>query len=153
LRATVLIIWGEENVEIATGGSSILLSLDIILSSSVYFLPKLLQSSEEVDKEILPDLFLNATVMIADVEGFTAWSSVREPIQVFKFLEALHENFDVIAERHKVYKVESTAEYFGKHKKMGPCKMLIEHASDFLDFPLLQWGCRVFQRSDLIMQS
>jgi len=118
LRAAVLIIWNEENVESVIGATSILLSLDIILSSSVYFFPKLLQRSDAVDKEILPDLFLNTTLMIADIQGFAAWTSVREPIQVFKFLEALNENFDVIAERHKVYKIESTAEYFGKDRKL-----------------------------------
>ena len=31
----------------------------------------------------IADLFPDCTVMFADVEGFTAWSSVREPSQVF----------------------------------------------------------------------
>jgi hypothetical protein len=32
----------------------------------------------------IADLFPNCTVMFADIAGFTAWSSSREPIQVFK---------------------------------------------------------------------
>ena len=130
LRVAVRAIWGEEEVAVAMGVYSILLSLDTILSSSVYFLPKLLQSSEEMENEILPDLFLNTTIMIADIEGFIAWSSVREPVQVFKFLEALYENFDVIAERHKIYKIESTAECFGKDMKLR----LVEYRSMSLTF-------------------
>lgn len=30
----------------------------------------------------MADLYLNCTVMFADIVGFTAWSSVREPTQV-----------------------------------------------------------------------
>ena len=35
----------------------------------------------------IAELFPNVTVMFADVAGFTAWSSVREPSQVFTLLE------------------------------------------------------------------
>ena len=37
----------------------------------------------------LADLFLETTVIFADVSGFTAWSSSREPFQVFVLLETL----------------------------------------------------------------
>lgn len=37
--------------------------------------------------EPIADLFPEATVMFADIAGFTAWSSVREPTQVFKLLK------------------------------------------------------------------
>ena len=42
----------------------------------------------------IADLFPSATVMFADIEGFTAWSSVREPAQVFTLLEAVYVTFD-----------------------------------------------------------
>lgn len=35
----------------------------------------------------IADLFPNVTVMFADIAGFTAWSSVRQPTQVFTLLE------------------------------------------------------------------
>ena len=35
----------------------------------------------------LADLFLETTVMFADISGFTAWSSVRDPTQVFSLLD------------------------------------------------------------------
>lgn len=42
----------------------------------------------------IADLFPNATVLFADIEGFTAWSSVREPTQVFTLLETVYGAFD-----------------------------------------------------------
>ena len=93
---------------------SVINSLDIIVSILVYMLPKFLNRGEKIDGEILPDLFLNTTIMLADIEGFAAWSSVREPVQVFKFLESLFESFDRIAKRHKVYKVETIGECYSE---------------------------------------
>jgi hypothetical protein len=43
------------------------------------------------------DLYPDATVMFADIAGFTSWSSVREPTQVFTLLETLYGAFDAIA--------------------------------------------------------
>jgi class 3 adenylate cyclase len=38
--------------------------------------------------------------------GFTAWSSEREPSQVFILLENIYKEFDRIAKRKRVFKVE-----------------------------------------------
>ena len=37
--------------------------------------------------------------MLADVMGFTAWSSSREPSQVFELLESTYGEFDKLAKR------------------------------------------------------
>eukprot|EP00977_Amphora_coffeiformis_P020551 scaffold8371_cov199-Amphora_coffeaeformis.AAC.4 len=42
----------------------------------------------------IADLFTDTTVMFADICGFTAWSSVREPSQVFTLLETVYRSFD-----------------------------------------------------------
>ena len=42
----------------------------------------------------IADLFPDCTVLFADIAGFTAWSSVREPAQVFVLLENLFSSFD-----------------------------------------------------------
>jgi hypothetical protein len=55
----------------------------------------------------IADLFPNTTVMFADISGFTAWSSVREPSQVFTLLETVYKAFDKTAKRRKVFKVET----------------------------------------------
>lgn len=44
--------------------------------------------------------------MYADITGFTAWSSAREPSHVFKLLESIFSQFDRIAHRRRVFKVE-----------------------------------------------
>jgi class 3 adenylate cyclase len=46
-------------------------------------------------------------VLFADLAGFTAWSSTREPAQVFLLLQTLYQNFDLIAKRRRVFKVET----------------------------------------------
>jgi hypothetical protein len=55
----------------------------------------------------IADLFPDCTVMLADVQGFTAWSSDREPTEVFTLLENLYGAFDRVATRRKVFKVET----------------------------------------------
>lgn len=60
----------------------------------------------------IADLFPHATVMFADIVGFTAWSSVREPTQVFTLLESLYNSFDVIAKRRRVFKVETIGDCY-----------------------------------------
>ena len=57
-------------------------------------------------------LFASYTVMFADVEGFTAWSSVREPSQVFTLLETIYAAFDRVALRRRVFKVETVGDCY-----------------------------------------
>lgn len=43
--------------------------------------------------------------VFADISNFTAWSSVREPGQVFILLETIYGAFDSVAKRRGAYKV------------------------------------------------
>jgi Adenylate and Guanylate cyclase catalytic domain len=61
----------------------------------------------------IADLFPSATVMFADIASFTAWSSVREPTQVFMLLEEIYNSFDSIAKRRRVFKVETIGDSYG----------------------------------------
>ncbi|CAB9519313.1 Receptor-type guanylate cyclase gcy [Seminavis robusta] len=60
----------------------------------------------------IADLFPNCTVLFADIAGFTAWSSVREPSQVFTLLETLYQSFDDIAKKRNVFKVETVGDCY-----------------------------------------
>eukprot|EP00980_Cylindrotheca_fusiformis_P013962 scaffold3628_cov112-Cylindrotheca_fusiformis.AAC.4 len=60
----------------------------------------------------LADLFLETTVVFADIAGFTAWSSAREPAQVFVLLETIYGAFDRHAYRHNVFKVETVGDCY-----------------------------------------
>ena len=60
----------------------------------------------------LAELFPEATVLFGDIVGFTAWSSMREPSQVFMLLEGLYSAFDDLALRRKVFKVETIGDCY-----------------------------------------
>jgi class 3 adenylate cyclase len=60
----------------------------------------------------IADLFPEATIMFADMKGFTAWSSAREPEQVFTLLEIVYHSFDVIANKLKIFKVETVGDSY-----------------------------------------
>lgn len=64
------------------------------------------------DTKPIADLFPSTTIMFADIVGFTAWSSVREPSQVFSLLETLYHSFDEIAKRRRVFKVETIGDCY-----------------------------------------
>jgi len=65
------------------------------------------QGDKDENQAPIADLFPNATVLFADISGFTAWSSSREPSQVFILLQSVYQAFDDIAKRRKVFKVET----------------------------------------------
>jgi Adenylate and Guanylate cyclase catalytic domain len=52
------------------------------------------------------------TVLFADIAGFTAWSSSRQPIQVFQLLETIYAAFDKLAKQHGVFKVETIGDCY-----------------------------------------
>jgi class 3 adenylate cyclase len=60
----------------------------------------------------IAELFPESTVLFADIVGFTAWSSVREPSQVFTLLETVYHAFDIIAKRRRVFKVETVGDCY-----------------------------------------
>jgi class 3 adenylate cyclase len=60
----------------------------------------------------IADLFPEVTIMFADIVGFTAWSSMRDPSQVFTLLETVYHEFDEIAGRRRVFKVETIGDCY-----------------------------------------
>eukprot|EP00980_Cylindrotheca_fusiformis_P005498 scaffold1170_cov122-Cylindrotheca_fusiformis.AAC.6 len=60
----------------------------------------------------LADLFPETTIVFADIAGFTAWSSAREPAQVFILLETIYGAFDKHAYRRNVFKVETVGDCY-----------------------------------------
>ena len=60
----------------------------------------------------LAELFPEATIMFGDLVGFTAWSSQREPHQVFRLLETIYASFDKIAVKRGIFKVETIGDCY-----------------------------------------
>ena len=69
-------------------------------------------SDDDEGLQPIADLFLETTVLFADIAGFTAWSSTREPAQVFTLLQTLYQGFDAIANHRKVFKVETIGDSY-----------------------------------------
>jgi class 3 adenylate cyclase len=69
------------------------------------------QGAAHIPKPIA-DLFPETTIMFADIVGFTAWSSVRDPPQVFTLLENIFDTFDQVAKRRGVFKVETIGDCY-----------------------------------------
>ncbi|CAJ1949209.1 unnamed protein product [Cylindrotheca closterium] len=65
-----------------------------------------------VKNEPIADLFPMVSVMFADIAGFTAWSSEREPAQVFRLLETIFHCFDKLANEYNVFKVETIGDCY-----------------------------------------
>eukprot|EP00977_Amphora_coffeiformis_P013348 scaffold3471_cov175-Amphora_coffeaeformis.AAC.22 len=66
----------------------------------------------DIASKPLADLFLETTVCFADVVGFTAWSSVREPSLIFILLETIYQEFDKMARNRGVFKVETVGDCY-----------------------------------------
>lgn len=66
----------------------------------------------EGESKPLADLFLETTILFADITGFTSWSSVREPSQVFTLLENVYGAFDEIAVNRRIFKVETVGDCY-----------------------------------------
>lgn len=49
---------------------------------------------------------------MADISGFTAWSSEREPEQVFTLLQAIFKKFDSLARKRDIFKVETIGDCY-----------------------------------------
>ena len=64
--------------------------------------------SERSEKGDVPiaEKYSEATVLFADLAGFTHWSSKREAEDVFFLLESLYKAFDNIAMKRGVFKIE-----------------------------------------------
>lgn len=60
-----------------------------------------------IGSEPIAEFFPSTSIMFADLSGFTAWSSTREPAQVFTLLETLYGAMDKAARRLGVFKVET----------------------------------------------
>lgn len=67
---------------------------------------------EATNSQPIADLFPETTIMFSDIVGFTAWSSSREPTQVFLLLEAIFNKFDSLARKLGVFKVETIGDCY-----------------------------------------
>jgi class 3 adenylate cyclase len=71
------------------------------------------QVDDEQPQEPILDSYPEATVLFADLVGFTAWSASRSrPHDVFSLLETLYAAFDELASQHDIFKVETIGDCY-----------------------------------------
>jgi Adenylate and Guanylate cyclase catalytic domain len=70
------------------------------------------QNTEKHRGNPIATLYPDTTVMFADIKGFTAWSTTREPTQVFQLLETLYCEFDKLTKVFGVFKVETIGDTY-----------------------------------------
>ncbi|KAL3938938.1 MAG: hypothetical protein SGBAC_006243 [Bacillariaceae sp.] len=83
-------------------------------------------ASDSIHSKPIADLFPNTTVLFADIAGFTAWSSVREPSQVFTLLESVYSAFDKAAQYRGVFKVETVGDCYMAVTGLVSCSDVFE---------------------------
>jgi Adenylate and Guanylate cyclase catalytic domain len=57
-------------------------------------------------------LYPDTTVIFADIVGFTQWSSIRQPTEVFHLLEVVYAGFDALAKIYGVFKIETIGDSY-----------------------------------------
>jgi class 3 adenylate cyclase len=80
----------------------------------------------------MADLFPDVSVLFADIVGFEAWSSQREPTQCLTLLEAIYAEIDHLAKQQGIFKVEAVADCFTA--AAGLPKARSDHAEALLQF-------------------
>jgi len=91
-----------------------------------------ISSSGRRKASAIADFFPSATVLFMDIAGFTAWSSSREPSQVFILLETMFSTFDKLALRRRVFKVETIGDcYLAVCGLPEPCKKHALYVASF----------------------
>ena len=65
-----------------------------------------------VGPEPIADLFSCATVMFADISGFTSWSSNCNLFDVFQLLELLFKEFDIVGLQTGVFKISTIGDCY-----------------------------------------
>lgn len=91
---------------------SIVTEPEVSLKKFLQSLPDHYRKSDLPRSQPIADMFPNTTVLFADIAGFTAWSSEREPSQVFTLLETVYQAFDTLAHRLGVFKVETIGDCY-----------------------------------------
>ena len=72
-------------------------------------LPPSVAKMLKAGQPVHPKMYNSATVLFADLVGFTALSAQSTPLQVISLLNGLFAQFDAIVNSHDAYKVCSTA--------------------------------------------
>jgi Adenylate and Guanylate cyclase catalytic domain len=83
-------------------------------------------------RNAMADLFPDTSVLFADIVGFEAWSSQREPTQCLTLLETIYDAFDRLAKKQGIFKVEAVADCYTAAAGLPDARS--DHAEALLQF-------------------
>ena len=75
----------------------------------------------------IAELYSHTTLLFADISGFTAWASTRDASEVFMLLESIYFEFDVLARKHRVFKVETIGDTYVAGKSSSGFSFICGH--------------------------
>jgi len=75
-------------------------------------LPPPIAKRLEAGEELIADYFDQATVLFADIVGFTTLSAHMTPPRIVQMLDVLFSRFDAIADRHDVEKIKTNGDSY-----------------------------------------
>jgi adenylate cyclase len=64
------------------------------------------------ETSIIADKYEDASILFADLAGFTQWASATNPADVVQFLNQLYTNIDRLVDRHGLEKVKSSGDSY-----------------------------------------
>jgi len=112
LRLALVLLHDSVDPVMSMAYMALIMIAECFVAMVIFIFPKLAANSELVEDEsaTMPDLYVRTTVLQAQIKGFSAWSSLREPVTVFRFLECVFHSIDQVSDRKGVFKVETIAE-------------------------------------------
>jgi len=75
-------------------------------------MPSVIATRLKGSSATIADGFNEASVLFADIEGFTVFSEAYTPAEVVKMLNGIFSNFDVIVQKHKLEKIKTIGDSY-----------------------------------------
>lgn len=75
-------------------------------------LPKVIAARLKRDKATIADRFVNASILFADIVGFTAWSQHIAPDKLVDTLNSIFSRFDELIEKHCLEKIKTIGDAY-----------------------------------------
>ncbi len=74
--------------------------------------PAIAERLKEPERGVIADRYEDASVLFADIAGFTRWASSTEPADLVRFLDRLYTDFDALVDKHGLEKIKTSGDSY-----------------------------------------